>query len=71
MRKTITISVPEEMYSFIFERSRSRFYGAVSEYIRSLVREDQFRCRDNRVVKQNFARPRKANDFLGHADEEA
>lgn len=40
MRRTINISVTEEMYEFIQRRvSKSAFYS-VSSYIRSLIRED-------------------------------
>jgi len=44
MRKTINISVSEDMHRFIVEQSK---YGTVSEYIRSLVREAQHRRADN------------------------
>jgi hypothetical protein len=38
MRKTINISVSEEMHAYILEQAG---YGTVSEYIRSLVRSEQ------------------------------
>ena len=38
MRKTINISVSEEMHAYILEQAG---YGTVSEYIRSLVRREQ------------------------------
>ncbi len=38
MRKTINISVSEEMHTYILEQAG---YGTVSEYIRSLVRREQ------------------------------
>ncbi|MBX7054181.1 MAG: hypothetical protein K1X36_04420 [Pyrinomonadaceae bacterium] len=41
MRKTITISVSEEMYSLIQQGTRTHFCSSVSEYIRYLVRRDQ------------------------------
>lgn len=44
MRKTINISVSEHMFSFIREKGRSEFYDSASDYIRALVRRDQFRA---------------------------
>ena len=43
MRRIMNISVSEDMYSFIRKRGQSYCYSSVSEYIRSLVRQDQFR----------------------------
>lgn len=45
MRRTITISVPDEMYEYI---DAERGMGTVSEYFRSLVRRDQRRRQDPR-----------------------
>ncbi len=59
MRRTINISVPEEMHEYIRAQAG---YGTVSEYIRSLVRSEQQRRADL------AARPapvlRRANDRL-------
>lgn len=41
MRRTITISVSEEMHTLIHSGMKSRYYSTVSEYIRFLVRRDQ------------------------------
>lgn len=43
MRRTINISVSEEMHAYITEQCR---YSTVSEYIRSLVRREQERRAD-------------------------
>ena len=40
MRKTITISVSDEMHRLIQKGTRSGCHSTVSEYIRSLVRRD-------------------------------
>lgn len=41
MRRTITISVSDEMYDLIDQGRRVHFYSTVSEYVRFLVRRDQ------------------------------
>lgn len=41
MRKTITISVSDEMHRLIHEGARVHYYSSVSEYIRFLVRRDR------------------------------
>jgi len=41
MRKTINISVSEEIFEFIQQQVDERFYYSVSDYIRSLVSHDQ------------------------------
>ena len=62
MRKTINISVPEEMFSFIQERGQSYRYCSVSEYIRSLVRDDQFR--EEEKANQPSPEPNRASDCV-------
>lgn len=44
MRKTINISVPEDMYTYILKESR---YGSVSEYIRSILHREMERRSDD------------------------
>ena len=44
MRRTITISVSEDMYDAIHDAARKRFYSSVSEYIRFLVRNDDLKA---------------------------
>lgn len=68
MRKTINISVSEHMFSFIHEKGRSEFYDSASDYIRTLVRRDQFRgykARSRqraRRVNDIFERPHESSD---------
>lgn len=65
MRKIMNISVSEEMYSLILDRTRSGCHSTVSEYIRSLVRRDLFEHRGRR--RQKAATPRRANDYFEQA----
>ncbi|MEP6946086.1 MAG: hypothetical protein ABJA02_09230 [Acidobacteriota bacterium] len=41
MRRTITISVSDEMYKLIHDATRQGYHSTVSEYIRFLVRRDR------------------------------
>jgi Arc/MetJ-type ribon-helix-helix transcriptional regulator len=41
MKKTLCVSVYEEMYEFIRMRVRDRWHYSISEYIRSLVFKDE------------------------------
>ena len=41
--KTMNVSLPETMKSFVEERLEQDGYGTVSEYIRDLIRADQKR----------------------------
>ncbi len=69
MRKTLTISVSEEMYSLIQKGTRTHFCSSVSEYIRYLVRCDQ---RPD-VVKESKLAPRPlrtANQAMEDAQRE-
>jgi antitoxin ParD1/3/4 len=38
---TLTISLPESLRDFIEQQVKTKGYGNTSEYVRSLVREDQ------------------------------
>ena len=40
MRKTMNISVQDDLYCYILERANTSYFGSVSEYIRWLVRSD-------------------------------
>ena len=60
MRRTINISVSEEMYSVILDRTRDGYYDSVSEYIRSLVRENQKTSSRGQAV----GTLKRANDYL-------
>ena len=57
MRKTIGISVSEQMHAYILEQAG---YGTVSEYIRSLVRREQQRRAD--YALRPTPAPARAND---------
>lgn len=63
MRRTINISVPEELHDYILERSR---YTTVSEYIRMLVRGEQQRRAD--YGRRPVSLPMRANDSYVLAD---
>lgn len=63
MRRTINISVSEEVFQYIQSQSR---YGSVSEYIRGLVRRERQRREDH--AARPAAPLRKANDTFVTAD---
>lgn len=63
VRRTINISVSEELFDYI---RAQRGYGSVSEYIRSLVRSEQQRRADLLARTQPVLRP--VNDSLVFAD---
>ena len=60
MRKTINISVSDDMFSFIREKGRSEFYDSASDYIRALVRRDRFRA----YKARSRQRARRMNDVF-------
>ena len=63
MRRTITISVSDEMHDLIYEGMRSHYYSTVSEYVRFLVRRDQLPD----AVKEKkaaYTPPRTANQCM-------
>jgi Arc/MetJ-type ribon-helix-helix transcriptional regulator len=66
LRRTITISVSDEMYSLIREGIRSCCYSTVSEYIRFLVRRD---TRPETINRERpvYPPPRTANQCLEEA----
>lgn len=59
MRRTINISVPEEMYDYIADPDR---FGSVSEYIRGLVERDRQQRED--YASRPKIMPMRANDCL-------
>ena len=59
MRKTINISVSEEMHAYILEQAG---YGTVSEYIRSLVRREQQLRAD--YAKRPMQTPMRVNETM-------
>jgi Arc/MetJ-type ribon-helix-helix transcriptional regulator len=42
MRKTMNISMSEDMYDFVLDTTRSRLYSSTSEYVRTLIRKDRY-----------------------------
>ena len=60
MRRTINISVSEEMYSVILDRTRDGYYDSVSEYIRALIRKDKFAS----LEQEMGSTVRPINDFF-------
>ena len=63
MRKTMNISISEEMLAFIHKRVAADLHGSVSDYIRCLVRHDQYRW------SKKFDKPRQVNDGLMSVEE--
>ncbi len=61
MRKTLNISFPEETLDFIRRRAREEYYSSVSEYTRSLIRQDQ---RNNKPPEKPYRKLRTANDAM-------
>ena len=66
MRRTITISVSDEMHSLIHTGMRSLYYSTVSEYIRFLVRRDQMPVASEQN-EDTFTMPRTANQVIEEA----
>ena len=46
---TITISLPEQLRRFVSSQMRKKGFDNVSEYFRSLIRQDQSRDADERL----------------------
>ena len=63
MRKTMNISISEEMLEFIHKRVAADLHGSVSDYIRCLVRHDQYRW------SKKFDKPRQVNDSFMSLEE--
>lgn len=64
MRKTITISVSEDMYELVYEGARKGFHSSVSDYIRTLVRGDIWAQLDKRIMIIDRSKPKRARDYL-------
>lgn len=61
MRKTMNISLTDDLHRYVLERVEAGSYGSASEYIRTLLRRDK----GERVeLKTRAAHPRRANDYL-------
>jgi putative addiction module CopG family antidote len=67
MRKTMNISLSDELHEFVTERVAVGSYGSASEYVRTLVRRD----RAEHLQGRNAVRPatdvRRANYYLNDA----
>ena len=66
MRRTITISVSDEMHSLIHKGMRSHYYSTVSEYLRFLVRRDQMPVASEKD-EDTFTMPKTANQVIEEA----
>ena len=66
MRRTITISVSDEMHSLIHKGMRSRFYSTVSEYMRFLIRRDQMSVASEKA-EDTFTMPQTTNQAIDEA----
>ena len=68
-KKTLSISISEEMHDFIRMRVRDGWYYSVSSYIRSLVLKDEA----SQVLppkRSVYPDPRPINDIWNYVDEE-
>lgn len=63
MRKTITISVSDEMHELIRKGMRASYSDSVSEYLRFLVRRDQS-YQTVRKQHQRFEMPKPVNEIM-------
>jgi len=57
-RKTITISLPQHLRTFVEGRVEAEGFGTVSEYFRTLIRQDQ---RMQLRIKEENERQRSMN----------
>jgi antitoxin ParD1/3/4 len=55
MRATMNISLPESMKQWVEQQAARRGYGTVSEYFRSLLREEQERLLRQQVEENLHA----------------
>jgi len=64
MRKTMNISMQDDLHSYIIERARASYFGSVSEYIRWLVRCDQSGRIQTEAKEIARKRARTANETM-------
>jgi antitoxin ParD1/3/4 len=57
---TMNISLPEGLKSFVDEQVSGGLYGTSSEYVRSLIRQDQERHALRRLLQEGAASPQGA-----------
>lgn len=55
--RTMNISLPDALKSFVDEQVSSRGYGTSSEYVRELIRKDRDRQRLRRLVLEGAGSP--------------
>lgn len=55
MMTTVNISLPDPMKSFVDSQVTEGMYGSVSDYIRTLIREDQKRKAQEELEKRLLA----------------
>ena len=60
----MNISMPEEMYDFVVTQVSERFHYSVSDYLRSLIRQDQVRCARDTVLRFEDIRLRPVNEVM-------
>ena len=61
--KTMNISLPETMKTFVEERLVTDGYGTVSEYVRELIREDQKKREEEKLEKLLLTRLESKSEF--------
>jgi Arc/MetJ-type ribon-helix-helix transcriptional regulator len=64
MRTTLNISFPDDLYLFIRERVETGAFASVSEYIRTMVREDYANSGGRTRERPKLSGPRKAKDLM-------
>lgn len=61
--KTMNISLPDAMKTFVEERLETDGYGTVSEYVRDLIRDDQKKREEAKLERLLLARLESKTDF--------
>lgn len=61
MRRTMNISMPEDMHEFVLGEANSRYYGSTSEYIRRLIRKERLRVEADDTPP---VRIKRANEYF-------
>jgi antitoxin ParD1/3/4 len=61
--KTMNISLPETMKTFVEERLELDGYGSVSEYVRDLIRDDQKKREETKLERLLLERLESTADF--------
>lgn len=61
--KTMNISLPDTMKTFVEERLTMDGYSTISEYVRELIREDQKKREDEKLEKLLLSRLESKSEF--------